>query len=64
MPYQTTFQQHVAQSSASIGGACFAMSEATGQPAALSLVQHAIPRPLPEEGLQTNIERRGAILTP
>lgn len=55
---------HMAQASARIGGACFAMGEAAGTAAALSLGQEANPRALAIERLQGELERHGAILTP
>ena len=55
---------HMAQASARIGGACFAMGEAAGTAAALSLAQEATPRALAVGHLQAELERQGAILTP
>jgi hypothetical protein len=55
---------HIAQASARIGGACLAMGEAAGTAAAMSLSQSAMPRAVPVERLQAQLERQGAILTP
>jgi len=56
---------HLAQSSARAGGICFAMGEAAGLGAALSLGQADNDiRSVPIGALQDELERQGAILTP
>jgi hypothetical protein len=54
----------IAQASARIGGACFAMGEAAGTAAALSLALDASPRRVPIGLLQDDLVREGAILAP
>lgn len=55
---------HVAQASARVAGPCFAMGEAAGIAAAMSLVRGCAPREVPVNELQDRLEREGAILTP
>jgi hypothetical protein len=55
---------HEAQSSARAGGPCFAMGEAAGMGAALSLSDNGRVRSVPINTLQSALEQHGAILTP
>jgi len=55
---------HIAQSSARAGGLCFAMGEAAGTGAALSLSHGGNVRAVPVAKLQQTLEANGAILTP
>lgn len=55
---------HEAQSSARAGGLCFAMGEAAGTGAAMSLAHQADVRAVPVNALQAELEKHGSILTP
>ena len=55
---------HAAQSSARVAGPCFAMGEAAGTGAAMSLAKDGCPREISVERLQSELERHGAILDP
>jgi len=55
---------HVAQSSARAGGPCFAMGEAAGLGAAMSLAHGANVRSVPVRDLQAGLQSNGAILSP
>lgn len=55
---------HEAQSSARAGGLCFAMGEAAGLGAALSLGHGDRVRGVPVERLQDELQRQGALITP
>jgi FAD-dependent oxidoreductase family protein len=55
---------HVAQASARVAATCFAMGEAAGTGAAMSLAFDGKPRGVAVRDLQACLERHGAILTP
>lgn len=55
---------HLAQASARVAGPCFAMGEAAGTAAALSLRAASTAAELDVATLQSELERQGAILTP
>jgi hypothetical protein len=56
--------EHAAQASARVAGPCFAMGEAAGVGAAMSLPQGGRVRAVAVAALQARLEANGAILTP
>jgi len=53
---------HEGQSAARVSGACFAMGEAAGVAAALSLSGNTIPREIAVEKLQQVLKQQGAFI--